>query len=580
MFEEWFQAYRQVKEANGITDEFEWNADESGFRVGVLRGHVVWTYVDIDKPVQTDPDTRSLVTVVEAISAAGKTIPPFVILPGVNISAKMVRNNLDDGTSLNTSPNGYMDDQIALDWLQHFDRHTKPGDNNEGQKRLLLLDNHGSHLTFEFYDLAAAMNVVLFPLPPSTTHKLQPLDVGIFQTYKQYHQRHIQHMVEVGVLDYDKPEFLQGLKKIRDQTMKPRTIKSAWAASGLVPFDPRIVLDALEDPLTSALNPEAIVTKPGYIVPPPPRQPNDEVRFIVPGEVEDEEEEGEEEKEDFDPPVLPTPDQLKYIDWSQVTTPPLDLAILKEYSDYIDTRVASSIATNIPLTPTLKKVIDKRNKAAQALLLFGAHAAEDSRRQRRRELEREASRSNNRLLMKFGPITAGDGRLRSATDENNRQALKNTEAERIATREHKSETASLHRWLRAFKTSQTKELARQKAKLRAEGMRLAQATQYIRPKLDRLNDCEWLVARYREERHRRHEIYHRAVREKHQQLAMEAGRPMEDIPTPWDVSMESLKPVTPWHWSPMVDEVIQEFMMSGGASGGEDSDTDDDFEVE
>jgi len=44
--------------------------------------------------------------------------------------------------------------------------------------------------------------------------------------------------------------------------------------------------------------------------------------------------------------------------------------------------------------------------------------------------------------------------------------------------------------------------------------------------------------------------------------------------------MESLKPVTPWHWSPMVDEVIQEFMMSGGASGGEDSDTDDDFEVE
>ena len=106
-----YNLYREVKEKEGILDDNEWNGDESGYRVGVVESGVpVWTYVDIPVVESTNPDNRELVTVFEAISAAGKKIPPFVILPGQLIRQKHLDNCLDNGTVLVTSPNSYTND--------------------------------------------------------------------------------------------------------------------------------------------------------------------------------------------------------------------------------------------------------------------------------------------------------------------------------------------------------------------------------------------------------------------------------------------------------------------------------------
>ena len=135
-------------EEEGIRPENLWNMDESGFMIGCLRGGWIWTYKEIDKPIIDDLDERTLVTAIEAISASGYVIPPFVIVPRVNLPSKFFYNNLDVDTLLRASPNGYTDDQIALEWLKHFNTHSIPLDKN--QKRLLLLDGHDSHTTFEF----------------------------------------------------------------------------------------------------------------------------------------------------------------------------------------------------------------------------------------------------------------------------------------------------------------------------------------------------------------------------------------------------------------------------------------------
>jgi len=37
---------------------------------------------------------------------------------------------------------------VALEWLQHFNRHTKP--RATSKYRLLLLDGHNSHVSFDF----------------------------------------------------------------------------------------------------------------------------------------------------------------------------------------------------------------------------------------------------------------------------------------------------------------------------------------------------------------------------------------------------------------------------------------------
>ena len=40
--------------------------------------------------------------------------------------------------------------------------------------------HYGSHTTLDWITLAHANNIILYCLPPHTTHQLQPLDVGCF----------------------------------------------------------------------------------------------------------------------------------------------------------------------------------------------------------------------------------------------------------------------------------------------------------------------------------------------------------------------------------------------------------------
>ena len=106
------------------------------------------TFVEVPMPVIADPGDRVTVTAVETISAEGKTIPSFLILPGVNIPESWVLNASKGGTTVTTSPRGYITDIHAIEWLEHFEIHTRPADPIE--KRVLIMDNQESHHTAEW----------------------------------------------------------------------------------------------------------------------------------------------------------------------------------------------------------------------------------------------------------------------------------------------------------------------------------------------------------------------------------------------------------------------------------------------
>ena len=53
------------------------------------------------------------------------------------------------------------------------------------QPMTLLLDNHQSHLSIEFIDLAKENGVTVVTFPPDTSHKLQPLDVSVYGPLKR-----------------------------------------------------------------------------------------------------------------------------------------------------------------------------------------------------------------------------------------------------------------------------------------------------------------------------------------------------------------------------------------------------------
>jgi hypothetical protein len=56
---------------------------------------------------------------------------------------------------------------------------------NDGKRRLLLLDGHGSYLTARFIAFCIDKTIDLVVLPLYTSHILQPLDVGVFSPLKR-----------------------------------------------------------------------------------------------------------------------------------------------------------------------------------------------------------------------------------------------------------------------------------------------------------------------------------------------------------------------------------------------------------
>ena len=104
------------------------------------------------------------------------------------------------------------------------------------------MDGYGSHLTYKFWDFARSHKIVLFHLPAHSTHLTQPLDVGLFQPFKHYHQEAIDKVVWLGNSDFDWVEFLACFQSMRKRTFTDSNIISAFQKTGLFPYDPEQVL--------------------------------------------------------------------------------------------------------------------------------------------------------------------------------------------------------------------------------------------------------------------------------------------------------------------------------------------------
>lgn len=162
----------------------------------------------------------------------------MVILPSMRHYSGFVNNDLPNGTLLAVSKSGYNDDVLALQWLKYVELHTW----SIRRKRLLLLDGHGSHCTYEFIEFCDQHDIIPFYLPPHSTHLLQPLDLMVFQPYKHSHAAAVNDATRSGCTNFNKIEFLAALTSIRKNTFKPSTIHAAWRAAGIVPYDPSVVL--------------------------------------------------------------------------------------------------------------------------------------------------------------------------------------------------------------------------------------------------------------------------------------------------------------------------------------------------
>jgi hypothetical protein len=91
-------------------------------------------------------------------------------------------DKLEKGTRVVLSDSRYTNKDICLILLDYIIEHTNAG--LDKPPKVLLMDQHGSHIDLDFIIKATAANIHLYPFLGHLTHILQPLDVGVFQPYK------------------------------------------------------------------------------------------------------------------------------------------------------------------------------------------------------------------------------------------------------------------------------------------------------------------------------------------------------------------------------------------------------------
>ena len=118
-------------------------------------------------------------TVLSCVSVSGLTLPPMIIFPQKTAVPDTCQGGAPAGTLFKSSENGWINSQLFLEYIQFLIKELPP-------KRpvLFIQDGHASHLSLDVIDLARANDMHLLCLPAHTTHILQPLDEGVFKSFK------------------------------------------------------------------------------------------------------------------------------------------------------------------------------------------------------------------------------------------------------------------------------------------------------------------------------------------------------------------------------------------------------------
>ena len=108
---------------------------------------------------------------------------------------------------------------------------------------LLLMDNHESYVNISIIELAKRSGIILMTFHPHTTHKMQPLDRGVFGPFKMFYNNAMNNwMISPG--NAGKPVTIYDISYLVGQAYPrafvPNNIVNSFKCTGFFPFNENI----------------------------------------------------------------------------------------------------------------------------------------------------------------------------------------------------------------------------------------------------------------------------------------------------------------------------------------------------
>lgn len=207
----------------------------------------------VRRPERIMNHTKTAMTVMFAITGAGKILPPYVVY-----KAESLWNTWTEGgppkTRYDRTKSGWFDEMYFSDW---FDTIVIPWAQELNGHKVVVGDNLSSHFSSDIIQKCLDNDIRFVCLPANTTHLTQPLDVGVYGPMKTYWQQILTEWKlgpgkNLPALPKDVfPSLLKQLLEKMQPTLE-KNIISAFGTTGIVPFDSNRVLRKLPNKDTVA----------------------------------------------------------------------------------------------------------------------------------------------------------------------------------------------------------------------------------------------------------------------------------------------------------------------------------------
>ena len=209
-----------------------YNIDEKGINTEYRPPHVV---AGSDCKAQTIMSERSkTITVIGGGNALGHQIPPFFVFPGARMIPELMEGKTP-GTDGVMSQSGWSNSEIFSQYMKrHFLKYCQG--RNVDDTMLVLYDGHRSHVSLGLIEWAKQNNIVLFVLPPHTSHILQPMDIGCFGPLQVRYNQECSKFARLNHRVVTRYDVCSLACKAYVSALSPHNLQASFKKAGICPL--------------------------------------------------------------------------------------------------------------------------------------------------------------------------------------------------------------------------------------------------------------------------------------------------------------------------------------------------------
>ncbi|DAZ94669.1 TPA: LOW QUALITY PROTEIN: hypothetical protein N0F65_000949 [Lagenidium giganteum] len=172
-------------------------------------------------------------TVILAVTAAGRKLPPVMIMKGKNVTAKVEKRC---GVYIMPQPSAWTNKELLIEWLDIV----FPSVLDQVKTKAIIWDSMRAHIAKVVKAHCAKKNIAMVVIPGGLTPYVQAGDIGIYKSFENKMSTHINKWKRFGRVEFTRggnpkpPNIDEVVQWVRLQVPESVVMESVWCAG----FDP------------------------------------------------------------------------------------------------------------------------------------------------------------------------------------------------------------------------------------------------------------------------------------------------------------------------------------------------------